>query len=102
MLKIKVLKDKDNYKKITFNGHCNFDDYGKDIVCSAISSIVITTENGIQLISKDSIKTEELNNKIIINILDDNNIVKLLLDNMLMLLRDLENKYPKNLKIEEE
>ena len=37
-------------------GHAMFDDYGKDIVCAAVSSIVITTVNGILGIDKDSIK----------------------------------------------
>ena len=34
---------------ILITGHALFDDYGKDIVCSAVSSIVITTINGIFL-----------------------------------------------------
>jgi len=32
-----------------------YDDYGKDIVCSAVSSIVITTVNGIMSLDKDSL-----------------------------------------------
>ena len=52
---IKVLK---NEKKIEIKGHSNYDDLGKDIVCSAVSSIVTTTINGIisidsELVPKD-------------------------------------------------
>ena len=47
MIKVSVLKENRKYKKITILGHAMYDDYGKDIVCSACSSIVITTVNGI-------------------------------------------------------
>ena len=33
--------------KIEIKGHANYDDYGKDIVCASVSSIVITTINAI-------------------------------------------------------
>ena len=42
-------------KKISILGHAMFDEYGKDIVCSACSSIVKTTVNGILSIDKDSL-----------------------------------------------
>ena len=41
---INVVRRKNN---IEITGHANFDDYGKDIVCASVSSIVITTVNGI-------------------------------------------------------
>ena len=49
---IKVLKNKEN---ISITGHAMYDDYGKDIVCSAVSSIVITTINGILAINSEAI-----------------------------------------------
>ena len=42
MIKIKILKD-----YIEVKGHANYDDFGKDIVCASVSSIVITTVNAI-------------------------------------------------------
>ncbi|MBE6161530.1 MAG: ribosomal-processing cysteine protease Prp [Firmicutes bacterium] len=53
---INVVKNK-NIIEIT--GHANFDDYGKDIVCASVSSIVITTVNGILEINRDSLKYEQ-------------------------------------------
>ena len=38
MIKVEVIK-----KNISIIGHANFDEYGKDIVCAAASSIVITS-----------------------------------------------------------
>ena len=92
---IKVLIKENN---IEISGHANFDDYGKDIVCASVSSIVYTTINGILNIDNNAIKVTD--NKILtIEILSNNNIIKKLIDNMLMLLKDLEKQYPQNLKI---
>ena len=47
MIAVKITKENSKYKKISILGHAMYDDYGKDIVCSAASSIVTTTVNGI-------------------------------------------------------
>lgn len=47
MIKIKVKKDEEIIREISINGHALYDDYGKDIVCASVSSIVITTVNAI-------------------------------------------------------
>ena len=44
MIVAKIYRDKDNYiKKYTIEGHANYDDYGRDIVCAAISVLSQTT-----------------------------------------------------------
>lgn len=44
MIRVKIFKDDNNYiKKYTIDGHANYDNYGKDIVCSAISVLAQTT-----------------------------------------------------------
>ena len=53
MIKVKVLKENDFYKEIIITGHANYDSYGKDIVCSSVSSIVVTTVNAIISLDKD-------------------------------------------------
>ena len=45
MIQVKVEKHHAKYQKVTILGHALYDDYGKDIVCSAASSIVTTTVN---------------------------------------------------------
>ncbi len=40
MIKVSIIKEDKKYKKISILGHALYDDYGKDIVCSACSSIV--------------------------------------------------------------
>ena len=86
--------------KISISGHALYDDFGKDIVCSAVSSIVITTVNGILEIDKESIKVNT-NKKFEIEVLKNDIVTLKLINNMMILLKELSDKYPKNIKIKE-
>lgn len=92
------VEKKDNC--IIISGHALYDDYGRDIVCSAVSSIVITTINGILSINKNAIKYDSKNG-IKIQIVSQDNVTLKLIDNMILLLKELSDKYPKNIKIKE-
>lgn len=91
---------KNNIIEIT--GHAGFADYGKDIVCASVSSIVITTVNGILEINRDALKYEQKKDKLVIEVLKDEKIIKVLINNMMNLLKELSNNYPKNIKIRED
>ena len=95
---IKVLK-KENVIEIT--GHSNYDDLGKDIVCSAVSSIVTTTINGIISIDNVAISYNYKNDKMTITNLKKDEITDKLLNNMLDLLKSLAKDYPKNINVKE-
>ena len=94
MIKVEVKKN-----NILILGHANFDEYGKDIVCAAASSIVITSIEAIAKFDINAINIKQTDNKleIIINKKDD--ITIKLLENMLNCLKELELKYKKNIKI---
>ena len=74
-----------------------YDDFGKDIVCAATSSIVTTTVNGILSIDKDSINYMVGKKGLTINVKSDNHEAQILLGNMVSLLKKLEKDYPKNI-----
>ncbi len=94
MIKVEVTK-----KNISILGHANFDDYGKDIVCAAVSSVVITSIEAIAKFDENAVAIINSDNKleIIINKYDD--ITNKLISNMLTCLQEIEKKYPKNIKI---
>ena len=96
---IKVLLSKNH---IDINGHAMFDEYGKDIVCAAASTIVITSINAILRFDEKAIRYELSSEGISIDILKHNRETNLLILNMTSLLRELEEKYGKNIKIYEE
>lgn len=97
MIKVDIKK---NHIKIS--GHAMFDDYGKDIVCAAASSIVITSINGILRLDEEAISYKLSKDELSINILKDNRETNLLILNMISLLKDLEKQYGKNIKVNEE
>ena len=98
MIKVEVVKEKDLYKKVFIIGHAMYADYGKDIVCSAVSSIVTTTINGCIALDENSL-SYEVNDKgvVISNIVEGN--TQTLINNMVSLLKELEEKYPTNIKV---
>ncbi len=99
MIKVVVVKKDNKYCTISINGHAMYDDFGKDIVCSAVSSIVITTINGILLLNSDSLKYETSQGKVIINYISDDDITQTLISNMNNMLKELEESYPNNIQI---
>ena len=100
MIKVNVeSKNNKHIDLIKIYGHAMYDDYGKDIVCSSVSSIVTTTVNGIYELDKDYLNIEEIKDGMIITILKEDKICDKLIKNMLALLSELENSYPENIKI---
>ena len=85
-------------KEIKISGHSNFAEFGKDIVCAAVSSIVTTTINNILSLDNKAIKYEDNDGYILITN-EDNEIADKLLNNMLNMLNELAEDYPKNIKI---
>jgi uncharacterized protein len=100
MIKITVIFNKDIINEIKISGHANYDEYGKDIVCSSVSSIAITTINGILSIDEDSISYEESQDKLNIKIIKHLDTTNKLIINMIDLFEELEKQYIKNIKID--
>ena len=99
MISVKIEKENGKYKKIKILGHAMYDDYGKDIVCSAASSIVTTTVNGILTLSQGSLTYLVGNKGMTIEVKTDDESTQLLLQNMINLLRELEKNYPANIEV---
>ena len=99
MITVKVVKESSKYKKITILGHAMFADYGKDIVCSACSSIVTTTVNGLLALDKDSISYLVSKKGMSITVKSDDKTTQVLIHNMVSLLKELEKNYPENVEV---
>ena len=95
---IKVLRSK---KNISITGHAMYDDFGKDIVCSAVSSIVITSLNGILSINPSALIYNNSKDGLEIEIKSFDDITLKLINNMMELLIKLSNDYPKNIQVKE-
>ena len=96
---IKVIKNNNTFK---ISGHANYAEYGKDIVCASVSSIVYTIVNSIMNIDRSSITYQDDGKIITITKINSNEIVDTLLNTMFEMLIDLENQYKENIIIESE
>ena len=94
MIKVKVEK-----QNISILGHADYDDYGKDIVCASVSSIVMCSVEAIANFDTLAIDIKQSENKTEIFINSEDDITKKLINNMLNCLKELEKKYPKNIEI---
>ena len=94
MNKVEVTKN-----NISILGHANYDDYGKDIVCAAVSSVVMTSIEGIASIDNTAIDINQNKDRLDIIINKHDSITDKLINNMLNCLKEIEKKYYQNIKI---
>lgn len=99
MINVKIEKENAKYKKITMLGHAMYDDYGKDIVCAAVSSIVTTTVNGILALNKNSLSYMISKKGLSIDVKNTDETTQILIGNMVSLLKELEVNYPENIEV---
>ena len=97
MIRATVKKD-----SLIIKGHANFDDYGKDIVCAAVSSIVTTSVNDMHIVNPNAFEYNDDGNTITIEIVGQDDLINKLFNNLVELLVNLSEDYPKNIKVERE
>lgn len=101
MTTIVIFKSRDSYKGFTCMGHAGFGQSGSDIVCAAISILVINTLNSIEELAKENIITEsdEREGTIECHFPDEiNDKTKLLMDSLVMGLKGIEQSYGRQKK----
>jgi len=106
MLKITVRRDKDG-KIVTYSaaGHCNYNEPGKDIVCSATSALLQTAVLGVykeRVDAKACIKRGGLK----IDLPDDMKLkekakFQIIFEAIFLGLKEIEKQYPANVSITE-
>lgn len=99
MIKISIKENNKVIDNIMIKGHSLYDVAGKDIVCASVSSIVITTVNGILKLYNEALEYEEKDGFVSINILMHNDVIDKLILNMIDLFKSLERDYKKYIKI---
>lgn len=99
MTTVVIFKSKDSYKGFTCTGHAGFAASGKDIVCASISVLVINTLNAIEKLANEKMEVTAQDGVIECHFPDSiNDKTKLLMDTMLLGLKDIEKNYGKQNK----
>jgi len=99
MIKVEITKKDGIIEKIIVKGHANYSEYGKDIVCAAVSSLVLCTINGILSLEGNTITTNYYKDTLTISIDKYTFINEKLIKNMINSLNQIEKDYSKNIKI---
>ncbi len=99
MICVKVKSEDNRVTSVSILGHAMYEDYGKDIVCSAVSAIVITTVNGIYRVNNQYLSVEQKKDGLILSIHHEDDVLDQFILNMLDLLTQLSHDYPKNVEI---
>lgn len=45
-------------RKITVDGHADYDEYGRDIICAAVSALTLTAANAVEQFTEDQVDVE--------------------------------------------
>ena len=108
MTTIVIYKNNENYVGFECYGHSGYGEYGNDIVCASISTLVQSTAMGIKEVLKIDAKIKSDDKKGMFNILVSKDLnkrqtedVNLLINTMRVAVIDLESQFPKNIKLEE-
>lgn len=102
MIKVKIIHKNNNIEQVEIIGHAEYDEWGKDIICAAVSSTILTTVNAIISLDEKALKYLKKKDKVTILIKKHDHIVDHLINNMVLMLKELEHNYSDNIKITEE
>ena len=95
MIIAKVTKRKGEYFSFSCEGHAEYEDLGKDIICAAVSMLVINTGNSLEAFTVNKITSSDCGKLYweFVNPPDDKGI--LLMDSLCLGLSETEKKYGK-------
>ncbi len=97
MIRITIKKNSYGvYNGFLVKGHAGYGEYGKDIVCAAVSVLVINTINSIETFTEDAFQldTDEETGLIDFQVVSDiSSETKLLLDSLLLGLKGITADY---------
>ena len=87
-------------KKIRISGHSGYSNSGSDIVCSAISSVIMLAGSILEDVCPEHIiNTDESNAVIEIESNISNETANIVMKNLYLTLCEISSQYPKNLNV---
>ena len=103
MIHVQITKNNNEYVKLYVNGHAGFASFGKDIVCSAVSILVINTINSIEQFCEDDFQciSDERSGLIDVTFTSDNSEeCRLLMNSLCLGLTNIQTEYAKYLTLQ--
>ena len=100
MIKVNIEKS-DVISRVEVSGHSGYALSGSDIVCASVSSIVITSVNAIIRMDENAISYKKDEGYVEVIVKKHSKEIDILLENMISLLKELEQSYKKYIKVYE-
>ena len=97
MIQISIIRHNNEYSQIKAFGHAEYDDYGKDIVCAAVSVLIINAANSLEKFTNDLIMAETHEDGTTEILLKEHPSKEtgLLIDSLILGLEGIRNQYGK-------
>ena len=91
--------DKDHYLSIDVSGHAEFGEYGKDLVCASVSSIMFGFMNALDALDED-VEIRQSENRITVINHSGSKVVDDYYELVMMQLKTLEESYGDFIQVE--
>lgn len=95
MINITVKKRNGSYLDFSSRGHAGYAEKGQDIVCAAVSALIITTVNSLDEFTEEKVEVGEDDGYVSIHFKTNPNTErgKLLMDSLILGLTEIEHSY---------
>ncbi len=95
MIKITIYRDASGVNRVSSRGHAGFADHGEDVVCAAVSMLIINTLNSIEAIAGDGYVDNEVSPGVIDRSFPEglSHDGQVLMDAMILGLQETEKQY---------
>ncbi len=96
MICVKVEKENGRYRKLSFQGHADYGEYGADIVCAGVSALLVNAVNSIEAFTEDAFTCDVNSEGQITSLAFEEEISKecmLLLDSLVLGLKNISEAY---------
>ena len=100
MITVKVIIQNDQYQHLSVKGHAGSGEYGKDLICAGVSSIMFGLLNAIEMADKGVVINVKEN---LIEVINNSNNTKVnnYLELAVLQLKTIEESYSQYIKIDE-
>lgn len=93
-------------QQVSISGHALYDDYGKDIVCAAVSSVSINIINAVETLLDVPLDAEQRSGQLVCRVPDlpeqkTAEHVQLLMETLVFSLKSIAEEYPSFVSIQE-
>lgn len=102
MIKIKIIKKKQEINSIKISGHAQSDEYGKDLVCAGVSAIAVGVCNTIAqkgYLDKKMCFIKMKNGNISIDIVKSDQTLQVILETLVISLETIKDSYGQYIQI---